>query len=235
MNEKFKNTATATPSASVTSIATLLVSGITDNRKKCKLDSTTPQTISEDKIAKCNVSKKRKIQLALTEHHINYLKGWEFLRSIPKSFRINSTIQVPSINSTLQFKWEEAVLSLGTMPTLILLENWVNQQKYTILRYLDDIMIWSKQWSCRSRGESLPFNDLKLISQDNDQLLNPSVSHPDTIYDTKSYVQSIIPSSRTVTKLSAIQAERKNKDQTPHRLMQLLPQIETRYNTNFNF
>ena len=168
--------------------------------------------IKSYKIAKCNVSKKRKIQLALTERHINYLKRWEFLRSIPKSIRINSTIQVPSINSTLQFKWEEAVLGLGTMPTLILLENWVNQQKYTILRYLDDIMIWSKQWSCRSRGKSLPFNDLKLISQDNDQLLNPSVSHPDTIYDTKSYIQSIIiPSSPTVTKLSAIRAERKIK------------------------
>ena len=143
--------------ASVTSIATLPVSGTTDNRKKRKLDSTTTQTIGEDKIAKCNVSKKRKIQLALTERHINYRKRLEFLRSIPKSIRINSTIQVPSIYSTLQFKWEEAVLGLGTMPTLILLENWVNQQKYTILRYLDDIMIWSKQWSCRSRG------DLKLI------------------------------------------------------------------------
>ena len=71
VNEKFENTATATSSASVTSIATLPVSGTMDNRKKRKLDSTTTQTIGEDKIAKCNVSKKLKIQLALTERHIN--------------------------------------------------------------------------------------------------------------------------------------------------------------------
>ena len=105
----------------------------------------------------------------MTERHIKYSKGREFLRTIPKSIRINSTIQVPGINSTLQFKWEEAVLGLGIMPTLILLEYWENQQKYIILRYVDDvIMIWSKQGSCRFRGESLPFNDLKLISQDID-------------------------------------------------------------------
>ena len=52
-----------------------------------------------------------------------------------------------------------------------------------ILRYLDDdVMNWSKPWSCRSRGVTLPFSDLKLISQDNDRLLNSSVLHPDTHY-----------------------------------------------------
>ena len=73
-----------------------------------------------------------------------------------------------------------------------------------------DIMILSKQWSCRSRGESLPFNDLKLISQDNDRLRNPSVSHPDT----KFHIQSITPSSSTRTAFSFIRAEKKIKNRS---------------------
>ena len=54
MNEKFENTATTTPSGSVNFIATLPVPGSTDYQTKSKLDLFTPQTISEDKIAKCN-------------------------------------------------------------------------------------------------------------------------------------------------------------------------------------
>ena len=73
-----------------------------------------------------------------------------------------------------------------------------------------NIMIWSKQWSCRSRGESLPFNDLKFISQDNDRLLIPSVSHPDS----KFHVQSITPSSSSKTAFSFIRAERKIKNRS---------------------
>ena len=56
-NEKFEDTVSATPSASVVSIATLPPSGTTDHRKKRKLDSITPQTIGENNIAKFKVLK----------------------------------------------------------------------------------------------------------------------------------------------------------------------------------
>ena len=56
-----------------------------------------------------------------------------------------------------------------------------------ILRYLDDdIMNWSRQWSCRSSGVNLPFNDLKLTSQDNDRRFKYSALHPIANYFIKS-------------------------------------------------
>ena len=67
-----------------------------------------------------------------------------------------------------------------------------------ILRYLDDdVMNWSKPWSCRSRGVTLPFSDLKHISKDNDRLLNSSVLHPDT-HDIIHYLSLQITSTFTL-------------------------------------
>ena len=129
LNDEFEDTVTATPSTSVTSIATLPPQGTTDNRKKRKLDFPTQQTISENNIAKSKVLKKLHIQLTRTEHHINYLKRCERLRSVPKSLRINLTPQVPVISSALQLKWEEAILGFGITLTTILLEYWENRQR----------------------------------------------------------------------------------------------------------
>lgn len=129
-SDKFEDTSAITPSASAVSIAAFPPSGTTDNRKKRKFDTITEQTISETNIAKFKVLKKLNIQLTRTDHHINYLKKCDRLKSIPKSLRINLTPQVPVVSSALQLKWEEAILNFGLTLTNILLEYWENRRKH---------------------------------------------------------------------------------------------------------
>ena len=138
-NDKFQDTSAITPSTSAIFVATLPPSGTTENRKKRKIDTITEQTINENNITKFKVLKKLNIQLTRTDHHITYLMKCDCLRSIPKSLRVNLTPQVPVVNSTLQLKWEEAIMHFGLSLTRILLEYWENRRKH-IMEEIDTIL-----------------------------------------------------------------------------------------------
>ena len=97
--------------------------------------------------------------------------------------------QTLDISQLLKIKWNKAVIMklFKLLTSQGISENNTETKNCTkpslLLRYLDDdIMNWSRQWSCRSRGVTLPFDDLKRTLQDNDRLLNHSALHPYTHY-----------------------------------------------------
>ena len=93
------------------------------------------------------------------------------------------------ISQLLKIKWNKAVIMklFKSLTSQRISENNIEPKICTkpllLLSYLDDdIMNWSRQWACRSRGVTLPFDDLKRTLQDNDRLLNHSALHPYTHY-----------------------------------------------------
>ena len=110
------------------------------SNKKRKADDNdiSSRRISQDNLSRFKVLKKLNIQLARTDHHVQYLERCVSNKSTPRSLRVNLTPQVPVINSVLQIKWEEAHINFGQQLTKILLDYW-NTRKSQLLEEIKEV------------------------------------------------------------------------------------------------